>query len=93
MLVSVVVLVAEDGLDPLVLLLLLELVAGEELVLLVLLVLELLLLFSAGFTTVVVFSVLVAGEPLAGVTVSDFCSHAASSAALAKMQMVFFIDI
>jgi hypothetical protein len=43
-----------------------------------------------GFTTVVLFSVLVAGDP-AGVTVSDFCSHAARSAALARMQMYFFI--
>jgi hypothetical protein len=29
----------------------------------------------------------------AGVTVSVFCSHAASSAAPAKMQMYFFISI
>jgi hypothetical protein len=29
---------------------------------------------------------------VAGVTVSVFCSHAASSAAPARMQMYFFID-
>ena len=44
-----------------------------------------------GFTTVVFFSVLFS-TGAAGVTVSDFCSHAAKSAALAKMQISFFID-
>lgn len=44
-----------------------------------------------GFTTVVLFSVLSAGAP-AGVTVSVFCSHAAKSAALARMQIYFFIS-
>ncbi len=44
-----------------------------------------------GFTTVVLFSVLLpAGEP-AGATVSLFCSHDARSAAPAMMQMYFFI--
>ncbi|MFL6596219.1 MAG: hypothetical protein ACJ8HQ_12315 [Chthoniobacterales bacterium] len=45
-----------------------------------------------GFTTVVLFSVLLPGEP-AGVTVSDFCSHDTNSAALARMQMYFFIGL
>lgn len=46
-----------------------------------------------GFTTVVLFSVLLpAGEP-AGATVSVFCSHAARSAALAMMQIYFFIGL
>ncbi|MEP6685391.1 MAG: hypothetical protein ABJB22_01330 [Verrucomicrobiota bacterium] len=44
-----------------------------------------------GFTIVVLFSVLSAGEA-AGATVSVFCSHAARSAALARMQMYFFIS-
>ncbi len=43
-----------------------------------------------GFTIVVLFSVFSAGEA-AGVTVSVFCSHAVKSAALARMQMYFFI--
>ena len=45
---------------------------------------------AGGFTTVVLFSVDSAGEA-AGATVSVFCSHAARSAALARMQMYFFI--
>ncbi len=44
-----------------------------------------------GFTMVVLFSVFSAGEA-AGATVSVFCSHAARSAALARMQMYFFIS-
>jgi hypothetical protein len=44
-----------------------------------------------GFTIVVLFSVLSAGEA-AGATVSVFCSQAARSAALARMQMYFFIS-
>jgi hypothetical protein len=43
-----------------------------------------------GFTTVVLFSVFSAGEA-AGATVSVFCSQAARSAALARIQMYFFI--
>ena len=49
---------------------------------------------SAVFVVVVVVSVEVAGDSAgdaAGVTVSVFCSHAASNAALARMQMYFFI--
>lgn len=47
-----------------------------------------------GFTMVVWFSDLAAGDaPAAGATVSVFCSHAARSAALARMQMYFFIII
>lgn len=45
-----------------------------------------------GFTIVVLFSVFSgAGEAVAGATVSVFCSQAAKSAALARMQMYFFI--
>jgi hypothetical protein len=76
-------------------LLLLEPEAGDEaeLVLVSFVVLELLeLLPLAGLpvlsTTVVLLLLL---SPDAGVTVSDFCSHAARSAALARMQMYFFI--
>lgn len=43
-----------------------------------------------GFTTVVLFSVFFSGG-FAGATVSVFCSHAPRSAALAKMQINFFI--
>ena len=43
---------------------------------------------AGGFTTVVLFSS--AGDA-AGATVSVFCSHATSSAALARMQIYFFI--
>jgi hypothetical protein len=80
--VSVVVLVAEPGVD-----------AGLELVPVVVDVLELLEEpppAGEGFTTVVLFSVLLPGDA-AGVAVSVFCSHAARSAALARMQMYFFI--
>lgn len=66
---------------------------GVEVVVVVLLLLELEPPPAGeGFTTVVLFSVLLAGEP-AGVTVSDFCSHAANSAALARMQIYFFIGL
>jgi len=44
---------------------------------------------AGGFTTVVLFSVS-AGEA-AGAAVSVFCSHATRSAALARMQIYFFI--
>jgi hypothetical protein len=44
----------------------------------------------AGFTTVVLFSVFFSAGA-AGVTVSVFCSQAPRSAALAKMQINFFI--
>ena len=46
---------------------------------------------AGGFTTVVLFSVASAGDA-AGVTVSVFCSHATRSAALARMQIYFFIS-
>jgi hypothetical protein len=45
---------------------------------------------EAGFTTVVLFSVL-AGAGDVGATTSVFCSHAPRSAALARMQSNFFI--
>ncbi len=72
----------------------LELVPGDEVVftsVLVLLLLELEPPAGDGFTIVVLFSVLLPGEA-AGVTVSVLCSHEARSAALAMMQMYFFIS-
>jgi len=49
---------------------------------------------SAGLVVVVVVSaVAVAVGLAAGSVVSVFCSHAARSAALARMQMYFFIVI
>ena len=45
---------------------------------------------TVGFTTVVLFSVVSPGDA-AGAAVSVFCSHATRSAALARMQMYFFI--
>ncbi len=77
------------------LLLLLEPEAGDEAELLVVSFVVLLLLelleplagLLASFTVVL----LLLPPPAGGVTVSDFCSHAARSAALARMQMYFFI--
>jgi hypothetical protein len=47
---------------------------------------------AGGFTIVVFFSVFFSGAgELAGATTSVFCSHAPRSAALAKMQISFFI--
>jgi hypothetical protein len=43
-----------------------------------------------GFTMVVLLSVVSLGDA-AGATFSVFCSHATRSAALARMQMYFFI--
>ena len=48
---------------------------------------------SAGLVVVVVVSGVVAVGLAAGSVVSVFCSHAARSAALARMQMYFFIVI
>jgi hypothetical protein len=45
-----------------------------------------------GFTTVVLFSVFFSAGA-AGATVSVFCSHAPKSAALARMQINFFIGM
>jgi hypothetical protein len=45
---------------------------------------------AAGLISVAAGAVVGAGV-IAGATVSVFCSHAASSAALARMQMYFFI--
>ena len=45
-----------------------------------------------GFTTVVLFSVFSAGEAAGAVVVSVRCSQAAKSAALARMQIYFFIS-
>jgi hypothetical protein len=47
---------------------------------------------AAGFTTVVLFSVFFSAGA-AGATVSVFCSHAPRRAALAKMQISFFIVV
>jgi hypothetical protein len=49
------------------------------------------LVAAGGFTTVVLFSVVVSAGEAAGATVSVFCSHATRSAALARMQIYFFI--
>ena len=49
------------------------------------------LVVAGGFTTVVLFSVVVSAGEAAGATVSVFCSHATRSAALARMQIYFFI--
>jgi hypothetical protein len=46
---------------------------------------------AVGFTTVVLVSVLVSAGEAAGAAVSVFCSQAARSAALARMQIYFFI--
>jgi hypothetical protein len=45
---------------------------------------------ALGFTTVLLFSVVSPGDA-AGAAVSLFCSHATRSAALARMQIYFFI--
>jgi Na+(H+)/acetate symporter ActP len=63
--------------------------AGTVVVVLVSLVFS---VVAGGFTTVVLVSVFFsAGE--AGATVSVFCSHAPRSAALARMQINFFIVV
>lgn len=63
---------------------------GVEVVLIVVFVSVFGAVAGEGFTTVVLFSVLASAG---GVTVSDFCSHAASKdAAPARMQIYFFID-
>ena len=99
--VSVLVLVAELGDEAVVLLLLLLLLESEAGVeagvdAVVVELDELLdpeagLVPPLGFTTVVLL-VLPAGEA-AGAAVSVFCSHAAKSAALARMQMYFIIGV
>ena len=75
-----------------------ELVAGVETAVVVFVVFVVLvsLVFSVpvtGFTTVVLFSVLPGAGEAAGATVSVFCSHAARSAAPARMQISFFIYV
>lgn len=68
-----------------------EVVEVDVLVELELLVLPL-ALAGEGFTIVVLLSAFAAGDaPAAGATVSVFCSHAARSAALARMQMYLVI--
>jgi hypothetical protein len=63
---------------------------GEEVVLIVVLDSVVVDVVGEGFTTVVLFSVFLSAG---GVTVSDFCSQAASKdAAPARMQMYFFIS-
>ena len=67
---------------------------GDEVVLVIVLVSFVFSLVAGGFTTVVLFSVFFSAGEAAGVfTVSVFCSHAAKSAALAKMQNNFFIVV
>jgi hypothetical protein len=64
----------------------------EVVVVLVVLLEELdLSVLDGGFTTVVLCSVFFSAGELAGATTSVFCSHAPRSAALAKMQINFFI--
>ncbi len=46
-----------------------------------------------GFTIVVLFSVFSGEGEVVVVVVSDFCSHATKSAAVARMQMYFFIIV
>jgi len=48
---------------------------------------------GAGLVSVVVAGVVAAGLAAVSVVVSVFCSHAARSAALARMQMYFFIVV
>jgi len=50
-------------------------------------------LVAAGLVASVVVAGVVAAGLAAGSVVSVFCSHAARSAALARMQMYFFIVI
>jgi len=50
-------------------------------------------LVAAGLVVSVVVAGVVAAGLAAGSVVSVFCSHAARSAALARMQMYFFIVI
>ena len=65
--------------------------AGDDVVV----VLELVPLAGEGFTIVVLVSVLVPGEAAVVVVgwTSVRCSHAVSSAALARMQMILFIGV
>ncbi len=63
-------------------------VSGDVVVVVVVLLLE--LCVGDGFTIVVFVSVLVLGEA-SGVTVSVFCSQAARRAALARIEMYFFM--
>ena len=68
---------------------------GDDVVVLVIVLVSFVFsLVAGGFTTVVLFSVFFsAGEAAGAFTVSVFCSHAAKSAALAKMQNNFFIVV
>jgi len=68
---------------------------GVAVVVVVVLVVSLVFSFTvdAGFTTVVLFSVFFSGAGEAGATTSVFCSQAPRRAALAKMQINFFIGL
>lgn len=71
-----------------------ELDGGVEVVVVLVVLLEELddlSVLDGGFTTVVLCSVFFSAGELAGATTSVFCSHAPRSAALAKMQINFFI--
>jgi hypothetical protein len=64
---------------------------GDEVVLMVVLV-SVFDVAGDGFTIVVLLSVFSGAGDAAGAVVSVFCSQAARSAALARMQMYFFIS-
>lgn len=72
-----------------------ELAGGVDVVVVLVFVVVLSFVFSvtvaAGFTTVVLFSVFAGAGEDAGATTSVFCSQAPRSAALARMQISFFI--
>jgi len=83
------------GLEVVVVVVLLDEFGGVEVVVVLVLVDVFVVSFSltfsvVGFTTVVLFSVFFSAGA-AGATVSVFCSQAPRSAALAKMQINFFI--
>ena len=74
----------------------LDVVGAGEVVVVVFVVSLVSLVFSVvGFTTVVLFSTFFsgAGEVPGATTVVSFCSQPPRSAALAKMQINFFIDL
>ena len=80
------------GLEVVVVVVLDELVVGGVDVVVVFVVVSLVFsVVDGGFTTVVLFSVFFSAGEAAGATTSVFCSQAPRSAALAKMQINFFI--
>ena len=79
------------GLEVVVVVVLDELVGGVDVVTVLVVVSLVFSVLAGGFTTVVLFSVFFSAGEAAGVTTSVFCSQAPRSAALAKMQINFFI--